>query len=108
MVRMNNDNEVITFEVDNDANIHNTSLKIRNLKATYDQLVGLFGEPKQIKNDHARVQWVITFSDGKLLTVYDWNDERRIYDVTEWNVGGHDTMSAYRISDILAGRPIEI
>ncbi len=105
----NEENEVITFEVDNDANTHNTSLKIRNLKATYDQLVGLFGEPKKIEGgDHSRVEWVITFSDGGLLCIYDWNDDRRIYDVTEWNVAGHDTMTAYRISDILAGRPIEI
>ena len=107
MQHENEENEVITFEHDPDANVHRTSLKIRDLKATYDQLVGLFGEPKKVNGDHSRVEWVITFSDGGILTVYDWNDDPRIYDVTEWNVGGHDFMTAYRIHDILNGRPIE-
>lgn len=106
---MNDEIETITFEHNPDANIHNTSLKIRDLKATFPQLVGLFGEPHHIKNgDHARIEWNIEFSDGGLLTIYDWNDDRRVEDVTEWNVGGHDFMTAYRIHDILAGRPIEI
>lgn len=105
---LDTENEAITFTVDNDASVHNTSLKIRAIKVTYDKLLGLFGEPKQINDDHARVEWVVTFSDGTLLTVYDWNDDRPLEDVTEWNVGGHNTMTAYRIFDILVGRAIEI
>ena len=100
--------ETITFEQDPDASVQNTSLKIRGLKASYDQLVTALGNPKVINGDGSRVEWVITFSDGGVICVYDWHDDRPIEAVTDWNVGGHDFMTAHRIHDILSGRPIEI
>lgn len=97
----------ITYENDPDINAHNSHLWQRNVKATYEQLISLFGEPITIKKpDHSRVEWRIMFSDGEVMFVYDWNDDRRIYDVDQWNVGGFNFNATSRIYDILAGRPI--
>lgn len=98
--------DTITYTVDSDANIHNTSLKVRDVKASYQKLVDLFGEPEVLDSDRSRVLWRVEFSDGEMLTVYDWNDDRDINDVDTWNVGGHNFMAAGRIYDILNGRPI--
>jgi len=100
--------EAITYTVESDPSAHGTSRKT-TVKATYAQLVAVLGEPqKNAKPDHSRVFWDIVFSDGAVISVYDWNDERRVEDVTEWNVAGHDFMTAYRIHDIIANRPIEV
>ena len=96
----------ITYETDFSVDPHNTSLKCKNVKASYRQLVDLFGEPEQINADHSRVEWRVRFSDDEILCIYDWNDSRPVEEVTEWNVSGHNFMAAARIYDILAGRPI--
>lgn len=95
----------ITFTVDEDTNTHNTSRKT-SITAPFHKMVELFGEPLPIDADHSRVHWPITFSDGGVADIYDWNEDVRIEDVTQWNVGGHDFMTAGRVHDILAGRPI--
>lgn len=103
---MTDEAETISYEFDEDANLHNTSRKL-TIKATYDQLVTLFGEPKKVNSDRVRVAWPISFSDGGVLEVYDWNEfDTPIQNVTHWNVNGHNSMTAGRIYDILAGRPI--
>lgn len=102
------DDETINFTVDSDASADGTSLKM-HLKATFEQLLAVLGEPqKHDKPDHSRVFWDIAFSDGAVISVYDWNDDRRVEDVTTWNVAAHDFMTAYRIHDIIARRPIEV
>lgn len=98
--------DTITYHHSDAANINGTSKKLV-IKATYWRLVELFGEPEKLRDpDHARVSWNIEFSDGGVLTIYDWNEDRRVEDVTEWNVGGQNFMTAARIYDILEGRPI--
>lgn len=102
------DAETITYTVESDPFAHGTSRKSQ-IKATFAQLVAVLGEPqKHKKPDHSRVFWDISFSDGAVISVYDWNDDRRVEDVTEWNVAAHDFMTAYRIHDIIARRPIEV
>ena len=98
--------DTITYKHDDAANITGTSKKLV-IKATYWRLVELFGEPEKLRDpDNARVMWSIEFSDGGVLTIYDWNEERRVEDVSQWNVGSHTFMMAARIYDILEGRPI--
>ena len=104
-----NEDEVITFEVDPSANTHNTSLKIEGVKVPYQKMLELFGEPSRLKNhDRCRVYWNISFSDGAVLSAYDWNENRPVEEVDEWNISSHDFMTAYRFHDIIAGRPIEV
>ncbi len=100
----------ITYKTDHDANIDGTRLFHRNVKASYHRLVELFGEPERIgshdEGDHARISWTVEFSDDEILTIYDWNDDRAIYNVDEWNIGGRNFMATSRIFDILKGQPI--
>ena len=99
--------EAITYTVDNEADVHGTSKKL-TIKASYDKLVDLFGEPDRpyAEGEHARVNWTLSFSDGYTLSIYDWNEEVPVYQVTSWNVAARTFMAAGRIYDILAGKPI--
>lgn len=105
---MTDDNETITYTVDNDADVHGTSKKL-TIKASYHKLVELFGEPSRpfAEGEHARIEWVLSFSDGYVATIYDWNEEIPVEEVTSWNVAGRTFMSAGRVYSILAGKPIE-
>lgn len=100
--------EAITYTVDHDANVHGTSKKL-TIKASYSKLVDLFGEPDRpfAEGEHARVSWNVEFSDGYVLSIYDWNESVPVYEVTSWNVAARTFMAAGRIYDILAGKPIE-
>lgn len=102
------ENETITYTNDPSANVHGTSLKMEDVKVPYAKLVELFGEPSRLKNpDRSRVYWNISFSDGEVLTIYDWNNlNTPVEQVGEWNVGAHNFMVAYRFRDILDGNPI--
>ena len=103
--------DTITYKTHNDDDTlesYGTSMMYRNMKIPYSKLVELFGEPRVIPGgDHARAEWVIQFSDGHKITVYDWNDDREIHNVTEWNIGGKSMFIAGRIYDLLNGRPID-
>jgi hypothetical protein len=97
----------LTYEVDDLVNINGTSLQLRRVKIPYSKLVDLFGDPLKIEGgDHARYHWPLEFSDGKVLDIYDWNDDRRIWEVDEWNVAAKDFMTAARLYDILEGKPL--
>lgn len=103
-----NENEEITYTVDPDANMHGTSLKMQDVKVPFHKLVELFGEPQRHKKpDRSRVYWNISFSDGEVLSVYDWNSLNvPVEQVDQWNVGAHSFIIAYRFRDILDGNPI--
>lgn len=94
----------IKYETDNDLNIHGTRL-FTTVTATYDQLVNLFGEPLHVNNDRVNVEWRVSFNDGEMLTIYDWNTDDYISN-TKWNVGGNNFTGTSRIYDILAGKEI--
>lgn len=101
--------EAITYTVDHEADVHGTSKKL-TIKASYTKLVDLFGEPDRPfgEGSAARISWNVEFSDGYVLSVYDWNQQDiPVYQVTEWNVAARTFMAAGRIYDILAGKPIE-
>lgn len=99
----------ITYRQDPDVNIHNSRLCLDGVRATYAQLVNLFGKPSRIgaNGDSARVQWIIEFSDCEFLTIYDWKESCDVEDVTRWNIGAKNPQVTGRIYDILQGKPIE-
>lgn len=104
---MDDEQEIITYRMDPDANVHNTSKKLE-ISARYDKLVELLGEPERGTDptERWRVNWNVEFSDGGVLSVYDWNESDPVENVTRWIVAGHDFMTASRIYEILAGKPI--
>jgi hypothetical protein len=99
--------EKITFYRDDDLTLPQQYLLLEGIQATYWQLVNLFGEPQHIKSDRARVQWPVAFSDGEGVFIYDWNEDVKVEEVKQWNVGGNNKMIAYRIQDIIDGKPFE-
>jgi hypothetical protein len=101
----------ITWQTDFDYNVDGMSRMYQDMKIGYDRLVDLFGEPERINTDEAnpssRVQWIVEFSDGEGLTIYDWKQNAvPVEEVTEWNIGGRSTVVAGRIFDILNKTPI--
>lgn len=100
--------EAITYTVDNDADVHGTSKKL-TIKASFFKLVEMFGEPSRPFGDgeHARINWTLSFSDGHVLSIYDWNEDVPVEEVTSWNVAARTFMAAGRIYDVMAGKPIE-
>lgn len=94
----------ITIVLDPDASSFGTSLKIEGIRISYDRLVSLLGEPTRLDNGKIQVEWVVTFSDGEVLVIYDWKQESAPEEITEWNVAAKSHRVAYRIDDILDGK----
>ena len=54
-------------------------------------------------------EWVLKFEDGKIATISNWKDGRNylgrygkdVEDITEWHIGGHDSVVVDRIKKIL-------
>lgn len=62
------------------------------IHATYAKLVSVFGEPQHgpDSNDMDKVtcEWVITFNDGTIATIYDWKLDSTPRDKYGWHIGG--------------------
>lgn len=101
------EDEVITYTVDHDANTHNTSLKMQGVKVPFAKMVELFGEPERApEGERFRVHWTLSFSDGEVLSAYDWNEDVPVNQVERWNVSAHSFTTAYRFQEIVSGQPI--
>lgn len=105
----------IGFKMGGDANM--TSLQ-GYVKTTYAKLVECFGKPT-CDGDGYKVdaEWIITFADGVVATIYNYKDGRNycgeeglaVEDITEWHVGGHNgTGVESRVKECLAGvKPVK-
>ena len=100
------ENETITFTVDPDLAPDGHWL-MGELSVPYWKMVNLFGEPQPIKAEKSRIQWVVAFSDGGSAVIYDWKETGPIEDVRNWNIGATERKMAWRVQDIVDGRPIE-
>lgn len=61
-----------------------------SIQATYGQMVAAFGEPLQINEARASVEWQLQFADGTRANIYDWNrgsEQDRDF-VFGWRIGG--------------------
>lgn len=63
------------------------------VNATYDELVGVLGEPTRNEpsgDEKTQVEWVVEF-EGNVFTIYDWKTYSRDYTLNEldvFNIGG--------------------
>ena len=90
-----NEVKAIGFKMGGDVNM--TSLQ-GYIRTNYETLVGCFGEPT-CDGDGYKVdaEWIITFADGVVATIYNWKNGRNycgaegldVEDIKEWHVGGH-------------------
>jgi hypothetical protein len=71
------------------------------VNTSYNRLVETFGEPTGFASDDGKVQaeWAIKFNDGTLATVYDWKEDKSMYDVREWHIGGHSQAAVMNVID---------
>lgn len=100
---------VIGFTMGGDANM--TSLE-GYIRTSYADLVGCFGEPT-CDGDGYKVdaEWVITFADGVVATIYNYKDGPNycgadgtpVENIREWHIGGHRGTDAQgRVEEVMA------
>lgn len=69
--------------------------------ATYQEMVNLFGVPRQYKDSKCQVEWSVRFEDNTESTVYDWKEDVPASEVTEWHIGGKGLKSVWRVEEAL-------
>jgi hypothetical protein len=62
------------------------------VEAYYHQLVEVFGEPEG-GGDKTTVEWVLSFEDGTVATIYDWKEYETPTDLYRWHIGGRNSRS---------------
>jgi hypothetical protein len=72
---------------------------------TYDQILKTFGEPIYEGGDKVPVEWVITFKDGKVATIYVYRMDHIPKEEYRWHVGGRDRVVVDRVAALLHARP---
>ena len=75
------------------------------VRATYSELVHLFGEPEIAPTAEVLVLWDIQFDDGTIATVYLWKEPSVPAGMHEWNVGGHSPQAVQRVREALRDLP---
>ena len=81
------------------------------IKASYDQLVKVFGEPHDPNGDNYKtdVEWAFEFADGTIATLYNWKNGKNylgdegleLNDIYTWNVGGFDEKAVTKLKERL-------
>jgi hypothetical protein len=76
--------------------VNGTSFHNHTFTATPQQLIDLLGEPTYDSNDgedKVNLEWVCETESGKVFTIYDWKEYRRIEmdEDIEWHVGGRNS-----------------
>lgn len=76
------------------------------IKAKYQDLVDVFGQPQKGDGYKTEAEWIVTLPDDKIATIYNYKTSRswddRYPDVTEvtvWHIGGHKS----EVVDLLLG-----
>lgn len=80
----------------------NMTFLIGEIEATYDEVVAVFGEPhvEGSGDDKIQVEWKFAFNDtGDIFTIYDWKENDKPEDVTNWHIGGHEKATMERVEE---------
>lgn len=77
-----------------------------NICETYNELVAILGTPQYECNDGSdkcNFDWTCELPDGRVFTIYDWKEYRRIRpdEVIEWHIGGFDFETTDDAADYL-------
>jgi hypothetical protein len=83
-----------------DAIVGGTSLQ-GHIVTTYFELVEKFGEPDFIGGDKITAEWALEFADGTVATIYDWKYGETPLHKAEWNIGGKNKESVYRVYEVM-------
>jgi hypothetical protein len=70
-------------------NIANGTCLQGYIRANYNDLVRVFGEPNNGDGGYkVQAEWNLKFSDGTVATIYDWKEDRSPKYVRDWHIGG--------------------
>lgn len=73
------------------------------IRASYDQLVAVFGEPEygpdDTGGDKVTCEWVISFEDGTVATIYDWKEYNTPYHMYDWHIGGKSKEAVWAVTE---------
>ena len=67
------------------------------VQAHYHQLVAVFGEPEG-GGDKTTVEWVLSFEDGTVATIYDWKLDETPTSMYNWHIGGVNNTAVTRVT----------
>lgn len=72
-----------------------TSFHSTTLSCSANDLKRILGEPTYEDNtgeDKVNFEWHCETENGKVFTIYDWKEYRRLKETEEieWHIGGHD------------------
>lgn len=80
------------------ANTNMTHL-VGNLRATYADLVEVFGQPDERSGDKITCSWHLKFEDGTVATIYDWKEDETPLGDYDWHIGGRTPRAFDRVYD---------
>jgi predicted dehydrogenase len=82
-----------------------TSLK-GYIETTYNNLVNLFGIPKEGSSDgKTTCEWIIEFQDGTVATIHDWKTKTTPKDIYKWSIGGHTYRALDLVQEVINIKP---
>jgi hypothetical protein len=80
------------------------------IKAGFGTLSHMLGKPEfLVDNFKSDVQWVLTFDDGSVATIYNWKNGKNylgeegipVVQITNWNIGGHNKRALNNVERLL-------
>lgn len=96
-----------------EADPSDTSLRAY-VRATYDELVAVFGEPTERYGDKVTAAWYLRIEycelgqepDSTVVTIYDWKEDVTPWRTYDWHIGGHtlDGILGATLVDLLLAR----
>jgi hypothetical protein len=103
---------MLEFTTHNDTYIDTTGTHLQGhlTNVTYERLTEVFGEPHDYGDPNkCDANWDILFADGNIGTIYNWKNGKNycgnygldVQDILNWNIGGHKSIVAKRIGEIL-------
>jgi hypothetical protein len=84
--------------------VYETSFHGITIKTPPEILTKLFGEPNWDDNtgdDKVNLEWGLEDEDGKVITIYDWKEYRKIYntETIEWHIGGKGKLETIKAKE---------
>ena len=70
------------------------------VRASYDELVDIFGEPNMSRDPKVQCEWYIEFDDMVVATIYSWKADN-FRETKKWNVGGQKFKAYERIVKLI-------
>jgi len=99
---------MLSFEVNKNLDVCGTCFQ-GTVKASYQQLVDLFGLPQFYGDNKIQAEWRVLFSDrfsdGTInyvkATIYDWKQDKDPETLVEWHVGGNSFNACILVNEAL-------